>query len=66
VKTWKLFLFFLCIAWAMEEGQPFFTHNWPEWKRRIVFNPLIDKLVSLTIAWLHKQKVGGEQGGRTV
>jgi len=60
MKTWKLFLFFLCIAWAMEEGQPFFTHNWPEWKRRIVFNPLIDKLVSLTIAWLHKQKVGGK------
>jgi len=57
MKTWKLFLFFLCIAWAMEEGQPFFTHNWPEWKRRIVFSPLAGRLVSLTIDWIYKQKV---------
>jgi len=60
MKTWKLLLFFLCMAWAMEWGQPFFTHDWPVYKRKIVFNRLMHKLVSLTVAWLHKQKVGGE------
>jgi len=60
VKTWKLFLFFLCVFWMMERWQPFLTGNWPEWKKRIVFSPLTGRLVSLIVAWLHKQKVGGE------
>lgn len=50
----KLKLFAFCLFYCMESTVPFFTSAWPKWKRKLVFNWFVERLVSRLVDKLCK------------
>jgi len=42
-----------CLFYTMEYGERFITAGLPRWKRKVLFNPLIVKFVSLLLRYLN-------------
>jgi len=57
---WRTALTLFCLFYTMERGEEFITAGLPQWKRRILFNPLMDKLVDLLLRYLNATR-GGEE-----
>jgi len=47
-----------CLFYCMERGEAFITAGLPRWKRKILFNPLMDRLVDLLLRYLNATKGG--------
>ena len=51
-KQWndlKSLLFLMCTIWSLEYTDPFLTANWPKWKRKLIFNRFVEKIVDWII-----------------
>jgi len=47
-----------CLLYTMERGEAFITAGLPQWKRRVLFNPLMDWFVDLLLRYLNSTKGG--------